>query len=245
MIPTEPSATIVLVDDDATFRQLLADNLADEGYDVSGFPDGHAALAWFSAGNQADVVVLDWQMTPPGPDVLKAMRQAGIEVPALFLTGHALPLLEETGLALGAVDFVDKAKSAAIILHRVRNAIAYARPPAKPEVVAEDAHGPLILDRTSATLTWAGRPVELTLGEFRVCARLIDACGQNVSYREIYDLMRGEGFVAGQGDQGYRTNVRAMIKRIRQKFRQVDDSFEAIENYSGFGYRWPLQPQAT
>ena len=37
---------------------------------------------------------------------------------------------------------------------------------------------------------------------------------------------------------GYRANVRAFIKRIRQKFRDVDTAFTQIENYPGFGYRW-------
>jgi two-component system response regulator ChvI len=59
-----------------------------------------------------------------------------------------------------------------------------------------------------------------------------------VRYREIYDVVRGSGFVAGAGEDGYRANVRAFIKRIRQKFREVDDGFDRIENYAGFGYRW-------
>ncbi len=50
--------------------------------------------------------------------------------------------------------------------------------------------------------------------------------------------MRGEGFIAGIGEEGYRANVRAFIKRIRQKFRDVDGEFDSIENYPGFGYRW-------
>ena len=68
-----------------------------------------------------------------------------------------------------------------------------------------------------------------------VCA---GRAGRDVSYREIYDLVRGEGFRAGSGEQGYRANVRALIKRIRQKFRDVDPTFDLIENYPGFGYRW-------
>ena len=44
--------------------------------------------------------------------------------------------------------------------------------------------------------------------------------------------------MAGDGEIGYRTNVRAFIKRIRQKFRDADGDFTAIQNYPGFGYRW-------
>ena len=67
---------------------------------------------------------------------------------------------------------------------------------------------------------------------------LASRAGTDIRYREIYDLVHGEGFVAGAGDDGYRSNVRTFIKRIRQKFRDVDGSFEAIATYTGFGYRW-------
>ena len=62
--------------------------------------------------------------------------------------------------------------------------------------------------------------------------------GEDISYRDIYDLVHGKGFVAGYGPAGYRANVRAFIKRIRQKFRAVDGTFDLIDNYPGFGYRW-------
>jgi two-component system, OmpR family, response regulator ChvI len=62
--------------------------------------------------------------------------------------------------------------------------------------------------------------------------------GEPVSYREIYDLVHGKGFAAGYGNEGYRTNVRTLIKRIRTKFRAVDPAFEPIRNYAGLGYQW-------
>jgi len=55
--------------------------------------------------------------------------------------------------------------------------------------------------------------------------------------------VHGEGFVAGDGEIGFRTNVRAFIKRIRQKFRDVDPQFSQIKNYPGFGYRWLDGPE--
>jgi two-component system response regulator ChvI len=67
---------------------------------------------------------------------------------------------------------------------------------------------------------------------------LAQRAGRDVGYREIYDAVRGVGFEAGQGPDGYRANVRAMVKRIRQKFRGVDENFDALANYPGFGYRW-------
>ena len=80
--------------------------------------------------------------------------------------------------------------------------------------------------------------VDLTLTEFQIVRLLASAGDTDVSYRQIYDLVRGKDFIAGYGEEGYRVNVRSFIKRIRQKFRDVDDSFACIENYPGFGYRW-------
>jgi two-component system response regulator ChvI len=44
--------------------------------------------------------------------------------------------------------------------------------------------------------------------------------------------------VAGQGIDGHRTTIRSFIKRIRKKFRAVHPTFDQIQNYPGFGYRW-------
>jgi two-component system response regulator ChvI len=50
--------------------------------------------------------------------------------------------------------------------------------------------------------------------------------------------MTHEGFIAGDGDNGYRANVRSAIKRIRNKFREHDAAFGEIENYTSLGYCW-------
>src|SRR5205085_9771547 len=86
--------------------------------------------------------------------------------------------------------------------------------------------------------SWAGTPIDLTLTEFKIVALLALRTGEDVSYREIYDLVHGKNFAAGYGDEGYRPNVRTFIKRIRKKFHAVDPDWEPIQNYAGFGYRW-------
>src|SRR5438477_157406 len=76
---------------------------------------------------------------------------------------------------------------------------------------------------------WKGAAVDLTLTEFRFVSQLALKAGEDISYRELYDLVHGKGFIAGYGGNGYRTNVRTFIKRIRQKFRVVDPGFASIE----------------
>jgi two-component system response regulator ChvI len=99
-------------------------------------------------------------------------------------------------------------------------------------------YGDLILRYDSHRAGWKGEGVDLTLTEFEILAHLVENADRDLSYRELYDIVHGEGFVAGEGDAGYRTNVRAFIKRIRQKFHEIDADFALIRNYPGFGYRW-------
>jgi two-component system response regulator ChvI len=80
--------------------------------------------------------------------------------------------------------------------------------------------------------------INLTLTEFKIVMLLAEKAGRDVGYREIYDLVHGKDFISGHGARGYRANVRTFIKRIRKKFRDGDPSFDRIENYAGFGYRW-------
>ncbi len=84
--------------------------------------------------------------------------------------------------------------------------------------------------------------MDLTLSEFGIVRFLVTKSGGDVTYRQIYDMVRGKDFLAGYGAEGYRANVRSFIKRIRKKFRDVDSDFDRIDNYPGFGYRWRDEP---
>src|SRR3546814_19101107 len=92
--------------------------------------------------------------------------------------------------------------------------------------------------RAGFRVVWKDRDVPLTSIEYMVVEMLASQPGVDFTYRQIYDAVHGEDGRAGAGDQGYRVNVRSQIKRIRQKFQAVDAGFGAIENYTGYGYRW-------
>jgi two-component system response regulator ChvI len=236
---------IVVVDDDPLFLSTLTLNLEDAGFDVTAFTAGAAALDHLSAGREPDAIILDWHMPEmDGLELLQRLRAQGLGVPAIFLTSLNQPIYEELALERGAVDFVEKSRSFSIILKRLRlitegvKLPAAAVPVAVEPLEAPPPSGPLELRADSCRAMWHGREVPLTLTEFHVVALLADKAGGDVSYREIYDVVRGEGFIAGIGNEGYRSNVRTMVKRIRQKFRDLDPAFDALENYPGFGYRW-------
>ena len=232
---------LLLVDDDDLFRESLGLNLIDEGYEVTSFANGREALTYFDGGADADVVLLDWRMPDlTGLDVLRRMRGAGITIPVIFLTVLSDDIYEEAALEGGAVDFIDKSRRLPILLKRLQLIAEGGRPVAEPARISAPALrlGRLQLRFDTNRALWADRTVDLTLTEFKILTLLAENAGQDVGYRQIYDLVHGKDFVAGHGAEGYRANVRTFIKRIRKKFRDVDSGFDHIENYAGFGYRW-------
>jgi two-component system response regulator ChvI len=234
----EPRGRLLLVDDDALFRESLGQNLMDEGYDVASVDGGEAALGQLSRPEEVDAVLLDWRM--PGLDglgVLRLMRERGHSMPVLFLTALTDNVYEEAALALGAVDFISKSRSLSVILQRL-SLIVDGRKRATAAGTELIRRGKLELRPLIGRAFWDSKRVELTLTEFTILQTLAETPKRDFSYREIYDLVRGEGFIAGWGEEGYRVNVRSFIKRIRQKFRAIDDEFDCIKNYSGYGYYW-------
>ena len=242
---------VVIVDDDDLFRESLGLNLSEEGYEVVDFPNGESVLEYFDKGNPADAVLLDWRM--PGLDglgVLRRLRETRVETPIIFLTMLSDEIYEEAALKWGAVDFIDKSRRLPIILGRLKlitdgaKALVGAGTHSAGEVDAEGniRRGPLELRLNIHRAYWKGGQVDLTLSEFAIIRFMVTQSGRDVTYRQIYDIVRGKDFVAGFGADGYRANVRSFIKRIRKKFRDVDSDFDRIDNYPGFGYRWRDEP---
>jgi two-component system response regulator ChvI len=238
-----PSPHIVLIDDDDLFRESLGLNLIDEGYAVTSFSSGGPALDFFASGAHADVILLDWRMPGMnGLEVLRSLRRAGTTTPVIFLTVLSDDIYEEAALEGGAVDFIDKSRRLSILVKRLRLITEGTRP--QPDAEGRRSVGDVLrLDRLELRFdinraNWSSQALDLTLTEFKIVALLALRTGEDVSYREIYDLVHGKNFVAGYGTEGYRANVRTFIKRIRKKFRDVDPEFEHIHNYAGFGYRW-------
>lgn len=234
---------VVLVDDDELFRESLGQNLTDAGFEVVDFGEGPAALDYLTgaAAGQVDLIILDWKMPAMnGIEVLRRLRAAEVDVPVIFLTALTDQIYEEAALATGAVDFVEKSRSFTIVLKRIELILAGSKSKDRPAAPQADmlTLGELVLRLDTSRATWRGQPVDLTLTEFKIVHHLASKPGEDVSYRDIYDLVHGTGFIAGAGEEGYRANVRTFIKRVRQKFRDKDEHFDQIANYAGFGYRW-------
>lgn len=232
---------VAVIDDDDDFRRALCLHLSDQGMDAIACAGGRVALEVLGT-ETVDVILLDWRMPDMnGLEVLRELRQRGLTTPIIFLTGLTDEVFEEAALAGGAVDFIDKTRKLSILVRRIELIAEGQRPSPDPGHQPPPSqirlgHMELRFDINRAF--WRGAPVDLTLTEFRMIAQLAMRPGEDISYRELYDLVHGKDFIAGFGSEGYRTNVRTFIKRIRRKFRELDFNFDCIENYARFGYRW-------
>lgn len=236
---------IVLVDDDDHYREVLSADLADRGFAVACFADGPSFLAAVGNGVQARVALLDWALPEmSGFELLGALRDRGIGLPVVFLTGYALAERELRALDRGAVDFIDKARGTEVLAHRLRliiegqrqlTATGAQRQEGSPQL---EHHGELALHRQTARTLWRQQDVGLTMTEYKIVLLLASNKGEVQTYRAIYDTAHYEGFVAGSGEHGHNTNVRSLLKRIRKKFLAVDPGFAEIENKQGVGYCW-------
>jgi two-component system, OmpR family, response regulator ChvI len=235
---------ILIIDDDDLFRESLSHNLSDVGYDVIDLGDGALALEHLQATeHQPDLILLDWKMPQlNGIEVLKTLRQRQFDVPVIFLTVLGDQIYEEAALAGGAVDFIEKSRSFTIIQRRIELVLSDKSRRGDKEAETEEPSalkvGELELRIKSNRAYWRGEEVDLSISEFKMVHLMARQAGNDVTYRDLYDQVHGEGFQSGFGAEGYRGNVRTFIKRIREKFRDLDDDFDCIENYPGFGYRW-------
>jgi two-component system response regulator ChvI len=242
--PGEPQKIrVAFVEDDDDYREAVSGELGDYGFEVTTFGDGQSLLAAFADGAETDLIVLDWNLpTVSGIDLLPRLRRTGIAVPVVFLTGRTHPAYEELAFDRGALDFVDKARGVPILAHRLRLIAESVKKPAKkPTEPEQDDNfhcGRLLLKPRISRAFWDDADVGLTLTEFKIVHLLVSSVGSYVTYRAVFDCMHYVGFIAGSGENGYRTNVRSCIKRIRNKFRAIDQSFGEIDNYQSFGYRW-------
>ncbi len=237
--PAADRVRLAMVDDDDDYREAMAAELEELGFDVATWSDGASLFSAFASGIEADVIVLDWKLQASlGIDLLPQLRRRGIMLPVIFLTGMPAATYESMALDRGALDFVDKSRGAEILAKRIR-LIADARKapgePAPEEIVEQ---GRLQLRPRVSRAYWDGTDVNLTITEFNIVHLLLRRLGDYVSYREIYDCVHRTGFIAGSGEDGFRANVRSSVKRIRNKFRSIDAEFSEIENFPAFGYSW-------
>jgi two-component system response regulator ChvI len=236
---------LILVDGDEAYREAAAGELDDLGFNVATYPSGEALHADDTAIRHADVIVVDWKLpSGPGTDLIRQLRQRGVGLPVVILSGVPAATHEAEALDRGALDFVDKARGLSILAKRLRIVVNWSERESSHRLRPSLRCGALDLHPELMRATWRDVDLDLTRTEFNIVYLFASQLGEYISYRTIYDCVHHTGFSAGTGEHGFRTNVRSAIKRIRNKFRSIDARFNEIENFAAVGYRWRTDPAA-
>ena len=227
--------TIALIDDDRNILTSISIALEKEGFKVQTYLDGESALIGLTR-QPPDLAIIDVKMPKmDGEELLKKLRKK-TTLPVIFLTSKDDEIDELLGLKLGADDFVKKSGgfSIKVLIERIRVQLRKKNLNPIEETKNIISHGKLKLDPSQLECEWDGKqlPDKLTTTEFLIVQELAKRPGIIKERSQLMDIAYRE-----DTDIEDRT-IDSHVKRIRKKFKKVDQNFSAIETRYGSGYRW-------
>jgi DNA-binding response OmpR family regulator len=222
-------ATVLVVDDEPTVREIVARYLERDGHRALEASDVDSARAVLQ-NHSPSLVVLDI-MLPGGSglELCREIRQHS-ELPVIMLTARAEEADRIVGLELGADDYVTKPFSPRELTARVRTVLRRAQPP-------PDADGRLVFDKieiepSSREVTVGGRPVQLTAKEFDLLAFLARHPRQVFSRQQLMDAVWGYEAAFETG------TVTVHVRRLREKIEADPAKPRWVQTVWGVGYRF-------
>lgn len=221
------STTILVVDDERRYRELLEMNLTRRGYRVIQAADGLTALNQVEL-EAPDLVMLDLMLPDmDGYEVCRRIREYS-GVPVIMLTAKAEPAEKVRGLAVGADDYVTKPFSAEEVLARVE-AVLRRSEAGRLDPGGAD-FGALHIDYGQHQVTVSGREIDLTAGEYRLLETLARNAGRVVVQDELLRRVWGEGFA------GETALLQTAIRRLRSKIEDDPAVPRYVLTKRGVGY---------
>jgi DNA-binding response OmpR family regulator len=218
---------VLVVDDDVKTVELVKLYLNRDGYRVLTAYDGVDALRLAREGHP-DLIVLDLML--PGIDGLEICRtlRAESDVPVIMLTAKTTDQDKLTGLDLGADDYVTKPFSPRELAARVR-AVLRRLPGERGHV--EIKHGELTVNFLKHEVSLAGKPLNLTLVEFKLLAVLIKEPGRVFSRAQLIEKALGYDF------EGFDRTIDVHILNLRRKLEPAPSHPRYIKTVYGAGYK--------
>ena len=234
-------STILVAEDQADIRELLALNLRGAGYEVRAVADGLAALQC-QIEQPSELLILDLMM--PGKDgleVCKALRARGSATPILMLTAKSTELDRVLGLELGADDYLTKPFSLAELLARVKALLRRADLLRAAQSSAHEQgqrlrNGELEILPVKRQVKRRGEALEFTALEFDLLLHFASHPGHVFSRSQLLNA------VWGYTHDGYEHTVTTHINRLRAKLEADPLRPEMILTVRGAGYKMREAP---
>jgi DNA-binding response OmpR family regulator len=222
-------AKIAVIEDDATMRTLLKDNLEAEGHKVEAAADGEAGLALVLKA-KPDLVLLDIMLPKiDGLEVCRRLRAKGIESPIIMLTARKQEVDIVVGLEIGADDYVTKPFSMRELVARIK---AILRRRAAPAEVARCAIGRVEVDFKRRVLRKGKKKTALTHYEAEMLKMLVSRAGRTVRRNEMLDEIWGsDAFPPNRTIDNH-------IVRLRAKIEEDPENPRHILTVHGEGYKF-------
>ena len=154
-------------------------------------------------------------------------------LPVIFLTSKDDEVDEIMGLRLGADDYIKKPFSQRLLMERIRAVLRRHETGGRDDTNNEVMRrGELVLDPARHLCTWKGDEVNLTVTEFLIVESLAQRPSHVKNRDQLIDAAYGENIYVDD------RTIDSHIKRLRRKFREVDEGFSEIETLYGVGYRY-------
>lgn len=224
---------ILIIEDEASYRETLVFRLTKDGYDVLSAETGEEGLQAFSHGG-IDLVLLDLML--PGMDgieVCRKVRETSV-VPIIMLTAKSSEIDKIVGLEIGADDYVTKPYSYRELLARIR-AVLRRRDVDSAQAPTDDEKplvcGPIEMKVAEHQVLVHGEPVFFPLKEFEVLECLLRNQGNVVTRHKLIDRVWGADYV------GDTKTLDVHIKRVRAKIEDDPSHPRYVTTVRGLGYK--------
>lgn len=219
---------ILVIEDEASYRDPLAYLLRKEGYEVSVAETGPDGLAEYDRGG-ADLVLLDLMLPGmAGTDVCRELRRRG-DVAVIMVTAKDDEIDKIVGLELGADDYVTKPYSGRELLARIKAVLR--RGGQAPTEEAPLAAAGVRLDPDRHTVEVDGVPTAFPLKEFELLELLLRNAGRVLTRGQIIDRVWGSDYV------GDTKTLDVHVKRVRAKIEPDPTSPVRLLTVRGLGYK--------
>jgi DNA-binding response OmpR family regulator len=243
-LSTQPqrSATILVVDDEATLREMIEFNLRREGFDVLLAEDGEQALR-LAHGASPDLIILDIMLPViDGLHVLRSLRRDST-VPVLLLSARGEEIDRVLGLELGADDYLAKPFAMRELVARARAMIRRSRISPLDNASANESQGKL---GSRQVITIGDLAIDIAARQVRVQGDLIEL--KPKEYDLLLYLMKHPGVVLSRDallrevwGYAFPVDTRTIdvhVRGIRQKIERDPSQPALIETVRGYGYRF-------